>query len=102
MEQEEKYNPGKPWKITNHYKTFEEADQKREELKKIWSDNNVEGMQIKVNRRNSTQGFVVKTRLHPDFELKLEKENKRGKRKNRKSRKRNSTERGFEFDKTSI
>ena len=71
--------PGKPWKNVARFSAFEDADNKRAELLKHWEIKKVQGMQVKVRRTNSPAGFVVKTRLHPDFEPKQEKKNKNGK-----------------------
>ena len=82
--------PGKPWKNEGFYLTFEEADAVRLKLKSIWKDNEQhKGMQVKVKWSNARQKFMVKTRLHPDFELKKEaketKNNGKGKRRNKKN-----------------
>ena len=84
---------GKPWKNTARFSAFVDADQKRVELLKRWEDNSVEGMQVKIKRMNSPAGFVVKTRLHPDFEPKLEKKKKKKNGKNSKRNKKNSNRR---------
>ena len=87
---------GKPWNNESYHSTFEEADSVRSKLKRIWeSSHDHEGMQIKVRFLPSKNKFVVKTRLHPDFEIKKEKK-KSGK--NRKRNKKNSG--GGMFDPT--
>jgi hypothetical protein len=85
-------NTGKLWKNESYHLSFNEADLKRNRLIEIWSaDEKHKGMQVKV--RALSQGrFVVKTRLHPDFEEKKEK--KRGK--NRKRNKKTSNRRMFD------
>lgn len=80
--------PGKPWKNVARFTAFEDADNKRSQLLKQWETNKVQGMQVKVRRTNSPAGFVVKTRLHPDFEPKQETKKKNGK--NSKRNKKNS------------
>ena len=87
---------GRPWKNIARFSVFEDADNKRSELIKIWETNNTQGMQVKVRRNNSPPGFVVKTRVHPDFEPKQEKK------KSGKSTKRNkkNSDRG-KFDASS-
>ena len=72
----------KPWKNESFHTTFEEADSIRSKLLRIWeSDPKHKGMQVKIKRLS--QRYVVKTRLHPDFEepkpLNKKKEKKRGK-----------------------
>ena len=88
--------PSKPWKNESFHASFEEADSIRNKLYRIWKeDSKYEGMQVKVKWMSSKNKFVVKTRLHPDFEVKKE-EKKRGK--NRKRNKKNSG--GGMFDPT--
>lgn len=94
--------PGKPWNVAAVFETFQEADQFRTEKLSIWEKNKKEGMQVKVRRRRSDEKFVVKIRLHPDFEPKTKKEKKSGKRKNRSSRKRNTDQREAWNNETSI
>ena len=89
-------NFNKPWKNESSHTTFEEADSIRSKLLRIWKeDKKHEGMQVKIKYMPSKNKFVVKTRLHPDFEVKKE-EKKRGK--NRKRNKKNSG--GGMFDPT--
>ena len=84
----------KPWKNESFHFSFEEADSIRNKLIKIWeSDKKHEGMQVKIKWMSSKNKFVVKTRLHPDFEKKKEKK-KGGK--NRKRNKKNSNTRMFD------
>ena len=86
----------KPWKNESFHSTFEEADSIRSKLLRIWDNNHKhEGMQVKVKWMQSKNKFVVKTRLHPDYEPKKE-EKKRGK--SRKRNKKNSN--GGMFDPT--
>ena len=88
--------PNKPWKNESFHTTFEEADYIRSKLLRIWeSDPKHKGMQVKVKWLSSKNKFVVKTRLHPDFEIKKE-EKKSGK--SRKRNKKNSG--GGMFDPT--
>ncbi len=86
----------KPWKNKSYHVTFEEANLIREKLLNIWKeDPKHEGMQVKVKWMSSKNKFVVKTRLHPDYEPKKE-EKKSGK--GRKRNKKNSS--GGMFDST--
>jgi hypothetical protein len=81
--------PSKPWKNESFHITYEEADSIRNKLNRIWKeDPKYEGMQVKVKWLPSKNKFVVKTRLHPDFEPKKEKK------KSGKSRKRNKKNSG--------
>jgi len=80
---------GKLWKNQSFHKTFEEADKIRNKLLQIWeSDDKHKGMQVKVKFLSSREQFVVKTRLHPDFEPIKAKKKKNAK--NRKKNKRNN------------
>jgi hypothetical protein len=101
MEQEqENIKPGKPWKIDSYHKSYESADALRKKLLSIWEDNEKhKGMQVKVKRMHAKDQFVVKTRLHPDYEVKKEKKN--GK-KNRKSRKGDSNKRKASLSEASV
>ena len=84
----------KPWKNESFHVSFEEADSIRNKLLRIWeSDKKHEGMQVKIKFMSSKNKFAVKTRLHPDFEIKKE-EKKSGK--NRKRNKKNSNTRMFD------
>ena len=72
----------KSWNNESFHQTYESADSARNKLLTIWSENSQhKGMQVKIKRL--TQRYVVKTRLHPDFEelkpLNKKKEKKRGK-----------------------
>ena len=61
----------KPWKNESFHQTFEEADSVRNKLASIWSESkDHEGMQVKVKRLSDR--YVVKTRLHPDFDVVVE------------------------------
>ena len=84
----------KPWKNESFHITFEEADSIRNKLLRIWSSSEeYKGMQVKIKYLPSRNSFVVKTRLHPDFEEK-KKEKKNGK--NRKRNKKDSSRRMFD------
>ena len=79
----------KPWKNESFHSTFELADAIRNKLLRMWdSSEEHKGMQVKIKYLSSRNQFVVKTRIHPDFEEK-KKEKKRG-----KSRKRNKKDSG--------
>ena len=83
---------GKLWKNESYHETFKEADAFRSKLLNIWEgDEKHKGMQVKVRRLSSR--FVVKTRLHPDFEP-VKETKKRGK--SRKRNKKNSDGRMFD------
>ena len=97
-----KITPGKPWNVVATFDNFQEADAYRKDKMSVWSSQQIEGMQVKVRRRKSNEKFVVKTRLHPDFEPKLKKEKKRGKRKNRDARKGNTNEGEPQVNETSV
>ena len=80
--------PNKPWKNKSMHVSYEEADILRKKLLKTWeTDEKYKGMQVKVKYMRSKNKFVLKTRLHPDFEKK--KEDKKEEKKRGKSRKRN-------------
>jgi len=84
---------GKLWKNESYHSSFEDADIKRNKLIVNWSeDEKHKGMQVKVKALSEGR-FVVKTRLHPDFEEKKENK-KRGK--NRKRNKKNPDTRMFD------
>ncbi len=86
----EEIKSGKPWKNDSFHKTFEEADQVRDKLLSVWKDNDShKGMQVKIKRMPSRDQFIVKVRLHPDFEPVKEKSKKNG-----KNRKRNKKDTG--------
>ena len=84
----------RPWKNESIHATFEEADSIRDKLLKVWSSNpNHEGMQVKIKFMSSKNKFMVKTRLHPDFEPKKEKKKSgKGKRRNKKDTKKRETD----------
>ena len=75
---------GKPWQNKASYGSFEEADKARKELLEVFKDPKHEGMQVKVRRYPSGK-FVLKTRLHPDFEPKKEKKRGKNKRRDKKT-----------------
>ena len=78
---------GKAWDKKGIYDTFEEAD----EVRNLFIDS-AEEVQSKV-RRTSEGKFLVKTRIHPDFEPKKEKK-KSGK--NRRRNKKDSDQRMYD------
>jgi len=82
MKEEKTVQQGKSWDTDSSHETFTDAVIRQGELVNKWSETKVEGMQVKIKRRNSTGKFVVKTRLHPDFEPKKTK--KKTKRKKKK------------------
>jgi len=88
MNSEISQQESKPWNKSGTYKSFKEADTARNKLLTLWSDypDKYTGMQVKV-RRMSGDVFVVKTRLHPDFDRPTKEKKTRGKnsRRNRKN-----------------
>jgi len=78
---------GKPWKNESFHKTYEEADLARSILLEDWEESKKEGMQTKIKFMPSRSRFVVKTRLHPDFQIKEEKKHGKNKRRNKKNSK---------------
>ena len=80
LEKQEVAGPGKPWKDDSFHQTYESADSLRNKLLRIWkNDEKHKGMQVKIHFLSSKNQFVVKTRLHPDFETKKEKKFVEGK-----------------------
>jgi hypothetical protein len=76
---------GKIWTNVKTFSSFEEADALRNALIKEWAESNKEGMQAKV--KLVSKGFIVKKRLHPDFEPKKNtKKTKKGKKNGKNSR----------------
>ena len=85
---------GKVWKNQAYFSTYSEADSFREKLVDHWAeDEKHKGMQVKVKRLS--ERFVVKTRLHPDFDVKPAKESKKNG-KNRRRNKKNSNDGKFD------
>ena len=99
MSEEEVVKLGKPWKYDSFHQTYELADALRNKLLQIWeNDEKHKGMQVKVHFLSSRSQFVVKTRLHPDFEpIKNKKKNVKRNKKN----KRNNEGRKFDSQTTS-
>ena len=90
---------GKPWKIKNYHSSYESALEEKNKLTSIWESNSGhEGMQVKIRYYNSKNCWVVKTRLHPDFEpTKPAKEDKKNaKRKGSRKNKRNNEGRKYD------
>ena len=88
-EKEEVVKVGKPWKNDWFHDTFASADALRNKLLEIWKDDEKhKGMQVKVKRMQSRNQFVVKTRLHPDFEP-VKKEKKKNVKRNKKNKRNN-------------
>ena len=86
--------PGKAWNNEAYFKTFNEASAYRNNLSNQWKDNEKhEGMQVKIKRLS--ERYVVKTRLHPDFDVKPTKEGKKNG-KNRRRNKKNSNDGKFD------
>ena len=78
----------KPWKKDSYHQTFEAADSIRNKLLRIWkNDDTHEGMQVKIHYLPGKNQFVVKTRLHPDFEP--TKEKKKNVKRNKKNKRNN-------------
>lgn len=86
---------GKPWKKDSFHNLYEDADALRNKLLGIWeNDEKHKGMQVKVHYLSSRNQFVVKTRLHPDFEPVKEVKKKNVKR--NKKNKRNNVDGKFD------
>tara|TARA_R100001594_G_scaffold148761_1_gene204732 strand:+ start:306 stop:605 length:300 start_codon:yes stop_codon:yes gene_type:complete len=86
-EEEKGFN--KPWKYESLHSTFESADSVRNKLLRIWeNDDKHKGMQVKVHFLSSKNQFVVKTRLHPDFEP-VKKEKKKNVKRSKKNKRNN-------------
>ena len=102
MSEEEVTNPvhtGKLWKKDSYHHTFESADAIRNKLLRIWKEDlKHAGMQVKVHFLPSRNQFVVKTRLHPDFEP--AKEKKKNVKRNKKN-KRNDVDGKFDTQRSS-
>jgi hypothetical protein len=81
-----KESVGKSWKNESYHASYAAADEKRHKLINIWkSSEQHSGMQVKVKFLPSRDQFVVKTRLHPDFEVKKEKKRGKSRRRNKKN-----------------
>ena len=88
-EEREVVKVGKPWKNDSFHDTFASADALRNKLLNIWKDSaEHKGMQVKVKRMSSKNQFVVKTRLHPDFEP-VKKEKKKNVKRSKKNKRDN-------------
>jgi|TARA_R100001129_G_scaffold132139_1_gene93672 hypothetical protein len=72
---------GKPWDILGYYETYEEASTARTEIVASWEAEKKEGMESKIKLRRQPRRFVVKIRLHPDFDQKPSKKSKKKKEK---------------------
>ena len=84
MSEEEVVKVGQPWKYDSFHETFESANTLRNKLIHIWEDDEKhKGMQVKVHFLSSRNKFIVKTRLHPDFEPVKKKNVKRTKKNKR-------------------
>ena len=75
---------GRPWDIASRFNTFEEADQKRGQLKQK------QNLQVKVKKQKT--GYVVKVRSMIVEEPKKEKVRNKSKRKNKDFYKQNFKE----------
>ena len=80
---------GKLWKKDSYHETFALADALRQKLLRIWENSEEhKGMQVKVRFLPSRNQFVVKTRLHPDFEP-VKKEKKKNVKRSKKNKRDN-------------
>ena len=85
----------KPWKNESFHMDYNSADSRRNHLINIWKDSKEhDGMQAKVKFMRSKGQFVVKIRLHPDFETTNKVKVKNAKRS--KKNKRNNESRLFD------
>ena len=85
----------KPWNNNSTHASYESADVIRNKLLTVWSKypDKHTGMQVKVKRMASGR-YVVKTRLHPDYEPREEKRKEKKKRgKDSRRNKKNSSRR---------
>ena len=89
---------GKPWDRASSHDSYTSANLERERLLGVWAsaEEEYKGMQVKVKRLANGK-FVVRTRLHPDFEPK-KKEKKDGK--SSKRNKKNTNGRKFDASAT--
>ena len=99
-EEKTQIKPGKAWDTIATFDNFDDASKLRESYKYRWEAINDEGMQVKI-RRTAEGRFVVKTRLHPDFDIKS---NKKGKKsgKNRNNSKGNTNKGKAKIPTTSV
>jgi len=100
-EEKVQIKPGKAWDTIATFDNFDDANRLRESYRYRWEAINDEGMEIKV-RRTAEGRFVVKTRLHPDFDIKPNKKKEKKRGKNRDNRKRNSNKGKTTISTTSI
>ena len=86
-----KENINKSWKNESYHSTYEQANLIRNKLLDIWTkDDQHKGMQVKIKRLS--RRYVVKTRLHPDFDVpKVEKKGKKRGKNSRRNRKNSET-----------
>ena len=94
MQLEHNLQKSRPWHKSTLHDSFEAADTARNKLLDVWLNDPVKytGMQVKV-KRMSGEKFVVKFRLHPDFEPVKEEKKTHGKSSRRN--KKNSSQRKF-------
>ena len=85
----------KPWNRDSSHNSYEFAEAARNKLLALWADQPDEytGMQVKVHRMSGGT-YVVKTRLHPDFDRPSKEKKTRGK--DSKRNKKNSNQRKFD------
>ena len=91
MQSEHNIQKSKPWNKSSSHDSYEFADAVRNKLLEYWSTDPVKhvGMQVKVKRMSGGK-FVIKTRLHPDFEPVKKEKKTRGK--SRRRNKKNSSQ----------
>ena len=82
-EEIQEVKPGKPWNVVSRFDSFIEADDARNKLKNLWEAESKEGMEVKV-KRTAAGIFTVRTRLHPDFEVKKKSKKQKKSRKSKK------------------
>ena len=82
---EKKVVQGKPWTTVKIFDSYEAANNLKNSLLKKWEDLKEDGIQVKIKLR--ARGYIVKKRLHPDFEpIKNNKKTKKGKKSGKNSR----------------
>jgi hypothetical protein len=97
----EKIN-SRPWNDTAFFESFEEAEIKRQEMISLWSsdEEKYQGMQVKIRRRANGK-FLVKIRLHPDFDI-VSKPKKKVKKRGKNSRRNRANSERRMFDASAV
>jgi len=80
------HQQGVPWKTAFRASSYEEADQRRNELLHGWNTEGVKNMQIKVKWLASTGNFIIKVRRDPTVTPEPKKPEKKGEKKGRRDK----------------